>query len=124
MHGGEEKSASPDIAPVERGIDGTLGADRRLAGYGDDLMGQPKRCHMTKMLSILFLFSATTAGASVQSVKGDDMATLRPVSLQERQSVAATTAHEACHDRAVLLFLRLPDGTTRLLGILRRNEAC
>lgn len=79
---------------------------------------------MTKMLSILFLLSATTAGASVQSFKGDDTATLRPVSLQERQSVAVTTVRQPCHDRPVLLFPRLPDGTTRLLGILQRNAAC
>ena len=80
---------------------------------------------MRTMLSILLLLSASQAQASISNDQGeDDVAMLHPVSVVEDTPIIARDSDDSCSDEPVILYLRLPDGHVKILGVAKPDAGC
>lgn len=80
---------------------------------------------MRTMLAILLLLSASQAQASISTdLREDDTAMLHPVSVVEDAPIIARDSDDACGDEPVVLYLRLPDGHVKVLGVAKPDAGC
>jgi hypothetical protein len=77
---------------------------------------------MKMLLTSLLLLTAAGAQASVQLPRADDLSSIRPVSLMEKQHVADPATQQSC--KPILLFMRFPDGRVVLFGALKPKNGC
>jgi len=80
---------------------------------------------MRTMLSILLLLSASQTQASISTdQREDDTAMLHPVSVVEDAPIIAQDSVDSCGDEPVVLYLRLPDGHVKILGVATPQSGC
>ncbi|MDB5524964.1 MAG: hypothetical protein JWM58_2727 [Rhizobium sp.] len=77
---------------------------------------------MDKVLSILLLFLASSAQASIQSFKTDETA-IRPVRIIEEKKVGDPALQRPC-GRPILLLMKLPGGRVILVGVFLPKQSC
>jgi hypothetical protein len=76
------------------------------------------------MLSI-FQLSAGQAQASISlDQREDDAAMLHPVSVVDDSPMIARDNDDSCSRDPVVLYLRLPDGQVKILGVVKPQPGC